>query len=241
MVSGRVVVRQGIAKTGWMAATRKRLPLLLALIAVVLGGCHCRRPGFVRNGGLPKAVYPRQRLRRRAILMVWYEETTSPRIPEDWMREVRRLRETTAVFLHRQWAADLARQGKSVVTIDAEGILKLVPEWFGREDDLAEGLRLLELVRGRLERPLEITVPAAECRDDAFWQQTGNKARDDFAAWARDRRLTVPDPSYFRREDLLNAVNKLHALATLKSRWWKRWRQQRRWPQAMTSSKRWIF
>ena len=224
MESGRVVVRQGIAekRVGWRRGRKRLAALLLALIAVVLGGCVTLPPppGFVRNGGLPKAVYPEATSAEALYsLMVWYEETmSSPRIPEDWMREVRRLRETTAVFLHRQWAADLARQGKSVVTIDAEGILKLVPEWFGREDDLAEGLRLLELVRGRLERPLEITVPAAECRDDAFWQQTGNKARDDFAAWARDRRLTVPDPSYFRREDLLNAVNKLHALATAKKR-----------------------
>ncbi len=138
------------------------------------------------------------------------------RVPEDWTREVRRLRETTAASLHRQWAADLGQQGKPVVAADAEGILKLVPEWFGQEAGLAEGLRLLELVRGRLERPLEIAVPAGECRDDAFWRQGGSKARDDFAAWARDRRLTVPDPSYFRRQDLLTAVDSLHALATAK-------------------------
>ena len=117
MESGRVVVRQGIAgkRVGWRQGRKLLAALLLVLIAVVVGGCTTLPPppGFVRNGGLPKAVYPEAATAEALYsLMVWYEEAMpDSRIPEDWTREVRRLRETGGVVAQTDREDEIRESG----------------------------------------------------------------------------------------------------------------------------------
>ncbi|MBR6324309.1 MAG: hypothetical protein IKR62_04935, partial [Victivallales bacterium] len=197
-----------------------QLFILLAVLAAAITGCRTADlpPGFSRVGGVlqtqtshaasPEAVFS---------LMTWYEEANAElNPPRSWSEAVANAKAKAQNDLNEQWKAALLKVGTPLLQNDIEHVVVAMPKQLAGRTDWDRLDAILRNSKALLLTEHQITVPAEECQNDAFWSPKSRYGKTDFVTWSQNRKLVVPDAANLDRQGLLAQIKAVETDIALK-------------------------
>ena len=197
-----------------------QLFILLAVLAAAITGCRTADlpPGFSRVGGVlqtqtshaasPEAVFS---------LMTWYEEANAElNPPRSWSEAVANAKAKAQNDLNEQWKAALLKVGTPLLQNDIEHVVVAMPKQLAGRTDWDRLDAILRNSKALLLTEHQITVPAEECQNDAFWSPKSRYGKTDFVTWSQNRKLVVPDAANLDRQGLLAQIKAVESDIALK-------------------------
>ena len=194
--------------------------ILLAVLAAVITGCRTADlpPGFSRVGGVlqtqtshaasPEAIFS---------LMTWYEEANAElNPPRSWSEAVANAKAKAQNDLNEQWKAALLKVGSPLLQNDMEHVVTATPKQLAGRTDWDRLDAIVRNSKALLLAEHQITVPAEECQNDAFWSPKSRYGKTDFVVWSQNRKLIVPDAANLDRQGLLTQIKTVETDIALK-------------------------